>query len=602
MLQTQYTDLGKLPWFLEEPDPEVYFSGSALIVDMETTNLDKGTAVNPNNRLLYTSVSFDGELINIYGDEFELSNYLDLFYSAGFIVAHNAKFELQWLYRAGLDLTKVIVYDTMLGDYVRAGNRHWDLDLDSVALRYGGSIKDPFIKGLMQSGVCPSTMPTQRLAAYCDNDVANTEKIFYAQRDILRSEGLLPVMYNRCMITPLLSEIGMLGMHLDAERVKEVHDGFVAEHLSLIKRLDEITGGINMGSSQQVGEFLYGKLGFSELKDRKGNVLRNKPSKRFPSGAPKTDEDTILSLKPKTKIQKEFLKLKLEESKLRKKINTYTESFMRACQENNSFIHGQIHQSVTRTQRLSSSKPNQQNIDRTLKRVFNSRHPGWSIRSNDYRQLEYRTAGILAQDEEVLRVIEADEDVHQFTADTLTKAGQTTGRQEAKGHTFKPLYGGTSGTKAERAYYEAFKLKYKSITRMQDAWVFECLETGKYRIPSGLVYYFPDTEMQSSGYITNNQSIKNYPVQCIATGDIAPLGAVCLWHRMKSLNLKSFIINIVHDSTENEEAPDEHDVMGNLSVQALSRDIVPYFKQLYNLDLNYPLEIESKVNTHWGSA
>jgi DNA polymerase I-like protein with 3'-5' exonuclease and polymerase domains len=608
------TSLGELPWFIETPDPEVYFNSAYLVIDMETTNLDKGSAVNKNNRLLHTSIKRYGkEWIRIEGDEFVLSNYLQLFYDAKFIVAHNAKFELQWLYRVGLDLTKVIVYDTMLGDYVLSGNRAWALDLDSVADRYGANNKNPYIKRLMASGVCPSTMPYRRLAAYCDGDVENTETIFLKQREVLKENGLLPVMYNRCMVTPLLAEIGMVGMHLDKERVYEVHKEFVGKHQEILRELNEITGGINMASPQQVAEFLYETMAFEEIRDRNGVPIRNKPSKRFPEGTPKTDEDTLLLLKARTKEQRRFIELKSQESKLRKKITGYTENFVKACEESDCFIHGKINQSVTRTQRLSSSNPNQQNIDRTLKRVFNSRHKGWKIRGNDYEQLEYRIAGILAQDKEVENAIRNREDVHSLTASIIfarewaaagasrkTREGDAI-RTESKSRTFKPLYGGTSGTKAEQEYYRVFKEKYRSITAMQDGWVFECLDTGKYRIPSGLIYYFPDAQLQPSGYITNNESIKNYPVQCIATADVAPIGTVCLWHRMKSLNLKSFIINLVHDSVENEEAPEEYEIMGNLSVQAMSKDIIGYFKQLYGLSLNYPLDIESKVHTHWGS-
>lgn len=597
------SNLGKLPETLTKPDPDIYLRDNYIVVDMETTNLDKGSAVNPDNRLLYTHIKRgSGREIGIKGNEIDLSNYLKWFEYPIVLVAHNAKFELQWLYRAGLDLTKVLVYDTMLGDYVLAGNRSWPLDLDSVAKRYKAEYKNKFIKSLISGGVCPSIIPFLRLASYCRGDVLNTERIFLEQRKQLKEQGLLQVQYTRCMITPFLAEIGMTGMHLDSGRVHETHIRFVREHQELIRDLNKMTGGINMASPQQVAKFLYEDLGFEELKDKRKNYIRGKVSKAYPEGAPKTDEDTLQQLKVKTKRQQKFIDLKSKESKLRKKITGYTKRFVEACDNNGCMIHGTINQSVTMTHRLSSSNPNQQNIDRTLKKLFNSRNEGWKIRSNDYRQLEYRVAGILAQDKEVLRVIQANEDVHQFTADTLTSAGQPTSRQDAKEHTFKPLYGGTSGTRAEQTYYKTFKEKYSAITEMQERWVYEVLDTGKYRIPSGLVLYFPDTKIMNSGYITNNESIKNYPVQGIATGDIAPIGAVCLWYRFKSLNLNSFIINIVHDSVENEEDPNESELIGNLVEQALSKDIVPYFKQCYNLDLNFPLEVESKLSNFWGSA
>ena len=49
-------------------------------------------------------------------------------------------------------------------------------------------------------------------------------------------------------------------------------------------------------------------------------------------------------------------------------------------------------------------------------------------------------------------------DVHQYTADIIGCS-----RQEAKAHTFKPLYGGIMGNENEKRYYKKFLEKYKDI-------------------------------------------------------------------------------------------------------------------------------------------
>ena len=38
-----------LPWFLEDLDPNVYLTAPFIVFDFETTNLDKGSAINPMN-------------------------------------------------------------------------------------------------------------------------------------------------------------------------------------------------------------------------------------------------------------------------------------------------------------------------------------------------------------------------------------------------------------------------------------------------------------------------------------------------------------------------------------------------------------------------
>lgn len=205
---------------------------------------------------------------------------------------------------------------------------------------------------------------------------------------------------------------------------------------------------------------------------------------------------------------------------------------------------------------------------------------------------------MLAQDKQVYEDCITGYDVHEYTSQILTNAGQTTSRHNAKPHTFKPLFGGNSGTKAEKAYYKAFREKYHEVYAMQERWVQTVLKTKKLRTVTGLTFYWPDTTVDGN-YITNTPSIFNYQIQMFATGDIAPMGTVLLWHHLKALNLKSFIINAVHDSVVLEEAPEESELVGNLMVEAMSKDIVWFFDKLIGFNLNYPMEIETKVNQWW---
>jgi hypothetical protein len=98
-------------------------------------------------------------------------------------------------------------------------------------------------------------------------------------------------------------------------------------------------------------------------------------------------------------------------------------------------------------------------------------------------------------------------DIHAFTADVI---GCT--RQEAKAHTFKPLYGGKSGTAEQKRYYSTFEEKYSGVSGTQRNWCYRVLRTKELETEWGLKYYWPTTKMTESGYITNTTSICNYPV------------------------------------------------------------------------------------------
>lgn len=583
-----------LPNFITHPNPDLYLTGSYIVVDLETTNIKRGDARVGDNSIIvavcYSSIfgwkTYNQEEINVLLIDVPKHDV---------VVYQGGKFELKWLIRLGFPVERLLGYDTLLGDYVIAGNRNWDLDLDSIAKRYGVRTKASAVSRMIKAGICPSTIPLRLLTDYCRIDVDITHKVFLAQRHRLKDGGLLPVFFLRCISTPTIADIEMNGMGLDTELVLKLHTQFCEEHWDVSEEIKYISGGDVPSGAVQKAHFLYDKLRFEELKDRRGNYIRGKPHKQFPEGMPKTDEATILQLKPRSEQQRQYLKYTLLESELKKKISTYTLPFYKA----GAILYGNINQSIAQTHRLTSSNPNLQNIDRTLKKLIRARKDGWKIRSADYRQLEFRAAAQLAQDKQALEDINNDADIHAYTASVLTEAGQPTSRQDAKASTFKPLYGGSSGTKAEKRYYEAFKKKYWAITDMQKAWLKEVLETKQLCTISGLVYYWPDTEYTSSGYVINTSSIYNYPVQAFATADIAPTSTCLLWHYMKEMGLESFIINEVHDSVVIEENPKESEKLGNLIENVLTKQVVDFLGKVINYKINYPLEIEQKSMTNW---
>lgn len=439
-----------LPKFITDPDPEVYFTDNYITLDLETTNVDKGDPRNSANRIVFGYLTGPRVGTKEIRSISELTEYAELIYSCDVLICHFAKFELGWLRRAGLNLEWILVYDTLLGEYVRAGNRSWDLTLEATSRRYDGRGKKSVVSKMIEAGVCPSEIPFKMLREYCIQDVEETEKVFLKQREVLKEEGLLAVQFLRCISAPVITDIEMNGLFLDKELVRKYHYEFMEEYNNLIQQLNEITGGINMASSRQVAKFLYRDLGFDVPKDYKGQPMVGKPNKDFPEGQPATDEDAILSLKPKNERQREFIKLKSEESKLRRKITGYTTRFMEACDNNHCMVYGVINQTISQTHRLTSSNPNLQNIDRKLKKVITARNKGWRIRSSDYAQLEFRVAGCLAQDKQIYEDIITKYDVHSYTASIIfesewkaagssrkSKKGDEI-RTDAKPETFKP--------------------------------------------------------------------------------------------------------------------------------------------------------------------
>lgn len=596
----------RLPWYLEEPGFHNYIKAPMVTLDLETTNLDKGDPRTAGNRHVLGVV--DGEVLR----GMDLENRLaTLSQEPMVLAAHNAKFELGWLIRMGIDLDNILVWDTMIGEYVLAGNRQWPLDLDSVAKRYGVEGKERTVDALMKGGVCPSEIPEKWLEDRCLADVRATRAIAEAQMESFRDTALGQVFFTRCIVTPVLASIEAEGMTLDQERVEEEYLRCVEEQHALTGELVELYGAVNFRSGKQVAELLYDKLGFPELTNKRGEP------RRTATGARMTDAATLLALKAKTKAQRKFLDLRGRYGQVNARLTKSLEFFKGVCDNYGGTFYGNFNQCVTQTHRLSSSGRKEdingekkgvqfQNLPREYKRLFRSKVRGWKVVEIDGAQLEFRVAGILGGDLQVCRDVLTDADIHRYTASVLFKRPEAEITKEqrtaAKAETFAPLYGANSGDAKRKAYIEAFHEKYNEVYKTQQGWVQEVLREGKLVTPWGLVFYWPGTKVERDGYIANSTSIFNYPIQSFATADIIPVSMVYLFWRIKEKGVRARIVNTVHDSTPTEVHPEDVDKLREVAISSFLEDTYKYILNVYGIEIRIPLGIGFTVGEHWGEG
>lgn len=177
-------------------------------------------------------------------------------------------------------------------------------------------------------------------------------------------------------------------------------------------------------------------------------------------------------------------------------------------------------------------------------------------------------------------------------------------RDAAKPDTFKPLYGGTKGTKKQERWYKAFTARYKGLAEVQSGWVSAVLRAKELITPWGLRYYFPHARMSPGGYCNVTTSVYNYPIQALATAEIIPIALVFLWHRLRAtgLSAKVRMVNTVHDSVVCEIAPDVQDEYRQLAQECFTTDVYTYLKKVYNMDFNVPLGANTNIASHWGEG
>ena len=295
----------------------------------------------------------------------------------------------------------------------------------------------------------------------------------------------------------------------------------------------------------------------------------------------------------------------LQDLKRLSALDTYLSSFVegiKAHVKSDGMLHVRLLQHRTATGRFSGADPNMQNMPRggtfPVKKVFVSRWTGGKILEADFAQLEFRTAAYLSQDEVAINEIKTGFDVHTYTANVITKSGQHTTRQDAKAHTFAPLYGATGfgRTKAEARYYQDFTKKYKGVASWHSRLAKEALEKRSITTPSGREFSFPDVERRMNGSVSHFTQIKNYPVQSFATADIVPLVLTHIEDRLKLL--QSCIVNTVHDSIVIDVHPDEINKVIFI-LKSINEDMNSIINQQFRIDFNVPLLLEAKIGDNW---
>ena len=314
-------------------------------------------------------------------------------------------------------------------------------------------------------------------------------------------------------------------------------------------------------------------------------------------GGFKTDKDTLQKI---SVFAEGTLKEFVDSITRYSAVETYLNTFITGIKDNtreDSILHPSFNQHITTTGRLSSSKPNFQNMPRgdkfPIKKAITSRFHKGKIIEVDFSQLEFRVAAFLSQDKQAMSDIENGVDVHQITADIIG-----CDRQSAKAHTFKPLYGGMLGKKKEKEYYQKFLEKYEDIAEWHKKLEDTAIKSKIVRLPSGREYYFPNIYRRKDGSSTQSTAVKNYPVQGFATADIVPIACINVWNLLKENNMKTLLINTVHDSVILDVHPDEY----KQAIDCLNKGfsgIKDSLKERFDCDINVPLDFEIKKGDNW---
>lgn len=292
-------------------------------------------------------------------------------------------------------------------------------------------------------------------------------------------------------------------------------------------------------------------------------------------------------------------------------VSTYLDSFVKGIQRwtrPDGLLHAQFNQATTKTGRLSSSNPNFQNQPKggkfPVRKAVVSRFNNGQIVEADFSGLEFRVAGELSRDPQIIEDVLSGKDVHKQTASIINRCPESDitkdMRQAAKAYTFAPLYGGMGGGEPPhvRAYFQEYFNIYKGLARWHQKLMDGVMKDGIVRIPSGREFRFADAKRLRSGRITNATAVVNYPVQSFATADIVPLACIRAYQEFRRLDLRSKLVLTVHDSIVVDCHPDElTEVRDALkwAMMGVSEEVTDRF----GYDMALPLGIEIAAGPNW---
>ena len=234
-------------------------------------------------------------------------------------------------------------------------------------------------------------------------------------------------------LIPVLVKMEKNGIRLDMKAFSIFLTEVQQELDTLTRTIYEQAGmEFNIRSSQQLGEVLF-------------DHLQIVSKKKTPGGKPSTSVQALESLKAAHPVVRDILHFRTLE-KLR---STYLEPLPRLADERER-VHTHFNNLATATGRLSSSKPNLQNIP--IRGKFGPRmrscfiaQEGYKLVAADYSQIELRILAHMSKDTHLLEAFARGEDIHARTAALLfeKEPGEVTTdeRRKAKTINFGLLYG-----------------------------------------------------------------------------------------------------------------------------------------------------------------
>ena len=396
----------------------------------------------------------------------------------------------------------------------------------------------------------------------------------------------------------VLSDMEMEGVKIDLVQLRKYSAELNTEMNQIQDRIREMAqeSSLNIMSPKQIGILLFEKLRLDPKKKPKSG-----------SNAYPTDEETLSALADKHPIINEILEFR----GVKKLLSTYIEPFPSYISPITGKVHTTFNQALTATGRLSSSKPNLQNIPirtergKEIRKAFVPSRPDGLIVSADYSQIELRIMAHLSCDKHLIEAFRAGQDVHAITASKIfgipLEDVTSDQRRIAKTANFGIMYGISSfglsqrlkiGRGEAKKIIEDYFANFPAISSYIEDTLTAARENGYVETIFGRKRFLPDINSRNGTVraLAERNAI-NAPIQG-TSADIIKLAMIKTDRRIRQEGLKSRMILQIHDELVFDTTPDE--------VERLERIVR---KEMENvIELSIPLTVECNHGHNWLEA
>lgn len=512
-------------------------------------------------------------------------------------IGHNLKYDINVLKKYGVRVVGPL-FDTMVAHYLlHPDNNRRSMDvLAENELNYVPMSITELIgkKGKNQKSM--REVPVDLACEYACEDTDITLQL----KELFEPELKKGKEYEifRDVEMPLILVLGDMeeeGVNLDTKLLHDYSKRLEKEIAEIEAKIYEEAGmKFLISSPKQVGEVLFDHLKVS-----------SKP-KKTKTGQYATNEEVLQKLRSKHPV----VDLLLEYREVVKLKNTYVDPLPELVNPKTLHLHTSYNQVVAATGRLSSDKPNLQNIPirsergKEIRKAFIPSE-GRTLIAADYSQIELRIIAALSKDKNMMEAFQSGQDIHASTAakvyDISIEEVTREQRSHAKMVNFGIIYGisafglsqrlGISRKEAKQiidSYFEQFP----GIKEYMDASIQNARENGYVETVLGRRRYLKDINSGNAvvrGFAERNAI--NSPIQGSAA-DMIKLAMIKIQEFMKDANLKSKMILQIHDELIFDATPDE------------TEDLIQKVKDLMReaLDIGVRMDVDANTGENWLEA